>query len=63
MYISLDFKCRDCGHREPRFIKKQHKDFQICHCSHPKKHTLGPMVPLPSATRTNFKFADQRIMK
>jgi hypothetical protein len=47
-----DFKCIRCPIIEERFVK-QHDDAQECRCG-------APMVKLPPATPTTFRFADKR---
>ena len=47
-----DFKCVACSRREERAVKR-HDDPVKCKCGE-------PMVKLPPATRTFWKFADKR---
>lgn len=53
MYITFTYRCPECGHEEDRFVKKSEMDSQT-HCG-------VPMVRLPPATRTTFRFADTKL--
>jgi hypothetical protein len=54
MYISFDYKCRTCSFLEPRLVRKDEKDSQVCKCG-------SEMIRLPPATRTTFRFADTKL--
>lgn len=57
VFITFDYKCPQCGHREPRFVRRSEMDEQTC-----GKHLgLVPLTRLPPATRTTFRFADSRL--
>lgn len=54
--IVFDFRCVSCAHYETdKLVSKGAVETQRC----PKCDS--PLVPLPPATRTNFKFADSRL--
>ena len=55
-YITFDFKCRDCGHVDSRFVKREEMDLQDCACG-----SCNPMVRLPAGTRTTFRYADNKL--
>lgn len=53
MFITYDYRCLECGHKEPLFVKKDEKDKQAClKCG-------GGMLRLPAAPSTTFKFNDK----
>ncbi len=54
MYISFDYRCSKCSSVEPRLVRKDEKDSQVCACGE-------PMVRLPAATRTTFRYADTKL--
>lgn len=58
MYVTFDFKCTSCGHREPRFVKKSEMDFQVHTCG---DDTYSSMTRLPAAPRTTFRFHDTKL--
>jgi predicted nucleic acid-binding Zn ribbon protein len=53
MYVSYDYKCQWCNITQNRFIDKKEKDNQTC------KRCNAPMLKLPPATKTTFKFNDK----
>ena len=53
MYVSHDYKCIDCKNKETRFILKKERDNQYC------KKCNQPLLRLPSAPPTTFKFNDK----
>ena len=60
MYITFTYRCPSCGHEEDRFVRRAEMDTQSC-----DKHDvqLGPMVKLPPATRTHFRFHDKKLKR
>ena len=54
----FDYVCVECGKREERFVRPEERDNQ--ECIHAVERMAVPMVRLPPATKTNFRFADQR---
>ena len=61
MYISFDYKCRECDHVTSRFIRKRYMDKQICGKPSTTFPCRGLMVKLPAGTRTTFRHADPNL--
>ena len=60
MYVSFDYLCPECGHREPRFVNRLAMDAQPCPQSM-EHDELTLMLRLPAAPRTIFRFADRKL--
>ena len=57
MYVSFDYKCINDSCEVlnvSKFVKKIDMDIQICRCG-------KPLVRMPPATRTHFRFADSKL--
>lgn len=59
MYIRFNYRCPECSLEEERFVKKVEMDAQFC--EHHGKKCPRPMIRLPAAPRTNFRFADHKL--
>lgn len=57
MFISFDYRCRDCFAVESRFVRKTEKDTQRCTAC----DSDNPMARLPAGTRTTFRYADKKL--
>ena len=64
-FITLDYKCENCGMIEERFVRKSERDEQECNeCIGPAGAGHGyPMKALPPGPITNFKFGDRAAIK
>lgn len=54
MYISFDYKCSKCSAIEPKLVRREEQDSQVCQCG-------SPQTKLPAGTRTTFRFADTKL--
>lgn len=67
MFITFDYLCPDCEHRETRFVRKSEMDDQQCPnyvAPNPEKPCFSMvMTRLPPATRTTFRFADKKLKR
>ena len=54
MYISFDYKCSKCHASEPKLVRREEKDSQVCQCG-------APQTRLPAGTRTTFRYADTKL--
>jgi hypothetical protein len=64
MYVRFDYKCPKCGVTDDRFIKRTEMDKQFCTELKRGSFECGtPMVRLPAAVATTFKFADPSAKK
>jgi len=53
-----DYICPECRKREERFVRNDEIDSQ--ECIHAVERMAVPMVRLPPATKTTFRFADKQ---
>lgn len=59
MFITFDFRCRDCFAVDSRFVRKSEIDEQTCKdCD-----SDSPLTRLPAGTRTTFRHADRRLKR
>lgn len=59
MFITFDYQCPSCGHRETRFVRRSEMDSQKCReCSGTEN-----MRRLPAAPVTTFRFADRNLKR
>ncbi len=56
-FITLDFKCVECGRSEERFIKRGEVENQVC----PDCQVF--MKRLPAGPITTFRFGDRAAIK
>lgn len=62
MYISFDYRCPECNSEASLFVRREDMDEQVCrHCVSGNPHNDVRMTRLPAATKTHFKFADQKL--
>lgn len=62
MFITFDYRCRECGHQEERFVKRPDMDEQRCRVlDHEGSACKSAMTRLPAGTRTTFRYADTRL--
>jgi hypothetical protein len=61
MYITFDYKCRECGDYDSRMVLRSEMDTQRCGKKSTTFPCRGRMVKLPAGTRTTFRFADTKL--
>ncbi|MHC4302660.1 MAG: FmdB family zinc ribbon protein [Planctomycetota bacterium] len=57
-YITFDYRCPQCGHQEPRLVKRNVQDAQFHECD---ENTRRLMVKLPANPKTTFRYADTKL--
>lgn len=53
MYVTYDYRCILCKHKQTKFVKKEDCDKQLC------EKCRGGLLRLPPGPKTTFKFNDK----